>query len=123
MAAKHRVEIVGDQMQKVLSDIICNKVKDPRIPILTSVTEVKMSSDLTHATCYLSVYGGDHEKNDCLKAVEHAKGFIRCEMCKQINLRVAPELHFSLDNTMENASKIMDLIDKTMIEDEKKRNS
>ena len=42
-------------------------------------------------------------------------------MCKYINLRVAPELHFILDNTLEEASKLYQLIDKTVGEDEKKR--
>lgn len=118
---RNRAQIVGDEMQKILSSIIANDVKDPRIPFLTSITEVKMSSDLTHAVCYLSVYGDEKVKNDCLTAVLHATGFIRREMCKHINLRVAPELHFKLDNSMENAARINELIDKTIKHDEEVR--
>ena len=118
---RNRAAIVGDEMQKVLSDIINNKVKDPRIPFLTSVTGVKMSPDLTHATAAISVYGDDKQKKDCLDAINHAKGFIRREMCKQINLRVAPELHFELDNTLEDAARMNSLIDKTLKADEEKR--
>ena len=118
---RNRAQIVGDEMQKVLSNIINNDVKDPRIPLLTSIVEVKMSSDLTHATCYVSVFGNDKEKADAMAAIKHASGFIRREMCKYINLRVAPELHFELDTTLEDASKLYELIDKTMDEDEKKR--
>ena len=118
---RNRAQIVGDEMQKVLSNIINNDVKDPRIPLLTSIVEVKMSSDLTHATCFVSVFGNDKEKADAMAAIKHASGFIRCEMCKYINLRVAPELHFELDTTLEDASRLYELIDKTMDEDEKKR--
>ena len=118
---RNRAQIVGDEMQKVLSNIINNDVKDPRIPLLTSIVEVRMSSDLTHATCYVSVFGDDKAKADALAAIKHANGFIRREMCKYINLRVAPELHFVLDNTLEEASKLYELIDKTVSEDEKKR--
>lgn len=118
---RNRAQIVGDEMQKVLSNIINNDVKDPRIPLLTSIVEVKMSSDLTHATCYVSVFGDDRAKDEALAAIKHASGFIRREMCKYINLRVAPELHFILDNTLEEASKLYQLIDKTVGEDEKKR--
>ena len=118
---RNRAQIVGDEMQKVLSNIINNDVKDPRIPLLTSIVEVKMSSDLTHATCYVSVFGDDKAKDEALAAIKHASGFIRREMCKYINLRVAPELHFVLDNTLEEASKLYQLIDKTVGEDEKKR--
>ena len=118
---RNRAQIVGDEMQKVLSRIINNDVKDPRIPLLTSIVEVRMSSDLTHATCYVSVFGDEHTKNECLRAIIHASGFIRREMCKYINLRVAPELHFVLDNTLEDAAKLYELIDKTVSDDEKKR--
>ncbi len=118
---RNRAQIVGDEMQKILSNIINNEVKDPRIPLLTSIVEVRMSSDLTHATCYVSVFGDEHTKNEALRAIIHATSFIRREMCKYINLRVAPELHFVLDNTLEEAAKLNALIDKTVSEDAKKR--
>lgn len=120
---RKRSLVVGDEMQKVMSDIIMNKLKDPRIPFMTSVTEVKMTSDLSHATVFVSVFGDEKTKKDCLKAIEHAKGFIRCEMVKQINLRVAPELHFKLDNTLEEANRMEKLIDETMKKDEEIRKS
>ena len=118
---RNRAAIVGDEMQKVISDILATKVKDPRIPLLTSVTRVKMSSDLTHAMIDISVFGDDKAKKDCMDAIEHAKGFIRFEMCKHINLRVAPELHFKLDETLEEAARMEALIDKTLEDDKKRR--
>lgn len=118
---KNRAAVVGDEMQKVISDIITNKVKDPRIPFLTSITSVKMTSDLSHATINVSVFGDDKVKSDCMKAIEKAKGFIRFEMCKKINLRVAPELHFKLDTTLEEAARMDAIIDKTLAEDKKRR--
>lgn len=108
-------------MQKVISDIIQNRVKDPRIPILTSVTGVKMSPDLSYAKCFISVYGDDEAKKGCMDALEHAKGFIRTEMCKRINLRVAPQLVFSLDTSLEDAARMEAFINKTLEEDRKKR--
>lgn len=118
---KNRAAVVGDEMQKVISDIITNKVKDPRIPLLTSVTSVKMTSDLSHATINISIFGDDNTKAGAMKAIEKAKGFIRFEMCKRINLRVAPELHFKLDNTLEEAARMEAIIDRTLAEDKKKR--
>ena len=120
---RNRTATVGDEMQKVISDIIHNKVKDPRIPILTSVTGVKMSPDLAYATCYISVYGDDEAKKACMDALKHARSFIRVEMCKRINLRVAPELNFSLDTSLEDAARMDALITKTLEEDRKKRES
>ena len=118
---RNRTQIVGDEMQKVISDIIQNKVKDPRIPMLTSVTGVKMSPDLAYATVYISVYGDDEAKKGCMDALKHAKGFIRTEMCKRINLRVAPELTFSLDTSLEDAARMEAFITKMLEEDRRKR--
>ena len=118
---RNRAEIVGDQMQKVLSDIIQNKLGDPRIPFMTTVTAAKMSSDLTHCTAFISVFGDDKTKQEAMRAIEHAKGFIRCEMVKQINLRVAPELHFKLDNTLDEAETLDDAINRALARDEEIR--
>ena len=118
---RNRAQIVGDQMQKVLSDIIQNRLGDPRIPFMTTVTAAKMSSDLTHCTVFISVFGDDKTKQEAMRAIEHAKGFIRCEMVKQINLRVAPELHFKLDNTLDEAEKLDDAINRALARDEEIR--
>ena len=118
---RNRAQIVGDQMQKVLSDIIQNRVGDPRIPFMTTVTGAKMSSDLTHCTVFISIFGDDKTKQEAMRAIEHAKGFIRCEMVKQINLRVAPELHFKLDNTLDEAARLDDAISRALARDEEIR--
>ena len=118
---RRRPEIVGDEMQKVISSIIGTRLKDPRFPFMTSVTGVKMSSDLTHATVFISVYGDEKTKKDAMDALEHAKGFIRYEAVQEIKLRVAPELHFKLDNTLEEAARMDALIEKTIAEDERRR--
>lgn len=118
---RNRASIVGDEMQKVISDIIMNRLKDPRVPILTSVTDVRMSSDLSYATIYISVYGDDKVRNDAMKAISQARGFIRKEMVKRINLRVAPELIFKLDTTLEDAAKLDSVIDRALENDRKLR--
>ena len=103
---RRRPEIVGDEIQKVISTIIATRLKDPRVPFMTSVTGVKMSSDLSHATVFISVYGDEKTKKDAMDALEHAKGFIRYETVQEIKLRIAPELHFKLDNTLDEAARI-----------------
>ncbi len=118
---RDRAQIVGDEMRKVMQDIFSNEVKDPRVPLLTSVTQVKMTRDLSHATVFVSVFGNDYDKKQALDAIDGAKGFIRYEMCKRINLRLAPELHFKLDNTLEEAARMEAIIDKVKAEDKARR--
>ncbi len=117
---QNRAARVGDEMQKVISQLLLTEVKDPRIPMMTSVLEVRMSSDLTHATVFLSVYGSEKEKVECMEAVTRASGFIRSQVAKRIKLRVAPELHFKLDESIQKGMELMDLIDRTIKEDKER---
>ena len=116
-----RPEIVGDEIQKIIQSVIANKLRDPRVPFMTSVTSVKMSKDLSHATVFISVYGDEKTQKEAMEAIEHAKGFIRYETVQEINLRVAPELSFKLDNSLNDALRMEALIDKTIKEDEARR--
>jgi len=109
---------VGDEMQKVISQIIREEVKDPRIPLMTSVLEVRMSHDLSHATVYLSVMADQKAKEECRAAITGAAGFIRREVCKRIKLRTAPEIQYVFDESIEKGMRLMDLIDKTVREDQ-----
>ena len=117
---QNRAARVGDEMQKVISQLLLTEVKDPRIPMMTSVLEVRMSSDLTHATVFLSVYSSEKEKVECMEAVNRASGFIRSQVAKRIKLRVAPELHFKLDESIQKGMDLMDLIDRTIKEDKER---
>ena len=117
---KNRSDLVADELRKIISDSILNKLKDPRIPLLTSVTEVKVSSDLSHATCFISIYGDENVKAEAMKAINHASGFIRREVANNMRLRVVPELHFKQDNSLEEAAAIGRRIDEVIAEDERK---
>jgi len=109
---------VGDEMQRVISQILREEVKDPRIPVMTSVVEVRMSHDLSHATVYLSVMADEKAKDDCKAAISSASGFIRREVCKRVKLRIAPEMHYVFDESIERGMRLMTLIDQTVREDQ-----
>lgn len=86
-----RATRVGEQMKKELSDIIGRKLKDPRIGFVT-VTDVRVTGDLQQAKVYISVLGDDEQRENTLKALEKAKGFIRSEIGQRIRLRKTPEI-------------------------------
>lgn len=107
---RNRAVAVGDEIRRVVSTLVSMELKDPRIPVLTSITEVKMSPDLRYATCYVSVYGSEQERRECLEALRHASGFIRREVCARVQLRIAPEFRFEEDDSMEESQRLSDLI-------------
>ncbi|MBW4839976.1 MAG: 30S ribosome-binding factor RbfA [Paenibacillaceae bacterium] len=103
--AKNRTGRVGEQIKKELSVLIQSELKDPRIGFVT-VTGVDVTSDLSQAKVYLSVFGDEEKKNESLKAIEKATGFLRTEVGKRIRLRHTPELIFKIDESIAYGSRI-----------------
>lgn len=112
--AKRRNSRLSGEMQRVISEIIRNEVKDPRISEIMSITDVHVTEDLKYAKVYISVYGDIKPTLDALKS---AKGFIRREVGKRIKMRLTPELLFEQDNSIEKGMYMSSLINKVIEED------
>lgn len=112
-----RSDRVGDEIRNVLAAILREEIRDPRLPSLVSVTEVKVTRDLSHANAYISVYGDENQKEDCKAALKSANGFIRREVAKRVKLRIAPEIHFILDESIERGIRMSKLIDQALEHD------
>jgi ribosome-binding factor A len=96
-------------MKKELSDIIGRKIKDPRIGFVT-VTDVQVTGDLQQAKVYISVLGDDEQKENTLKGLAKAKGFIRTEIGHRIRLRKTPEIIFEFDESIDYGNRIENLL-------------
>jgi ribosome-binding factor A len=107
---------VGEQMKKELSEIIGRKLKDPRVGFVT-VTDVAVTGDLQQATVYISVLGDSKQREDTLKGLEKAKGFMRSEIGQRIRLRKTPELFFEFDESVDYGNRIETLISQIHAED------
>ena len=81
-------------------------VGDERVGFV-SITEVKVSNDLRHAWIYYSALGSDKDKKKTEKGLNSAKGYIRSHLCKTLNLKIIPELHFKPDDSLERGSDII----------------
>ncbi|KAA1036974.1 30S ribosome-binding factor RbfA [Macrococcus equipercicus] len=105
----NRKERVGEQMKKELSEIISQKIKDPRVGFVT-VTEVEVTGDLSLATVYVTVLGSDKERRETLAGLEKAKGFMKTEVGQRMKLRIVPELKFVYDESIDYGNKIERMI-------------
>ncbi len=115
--ANRRNNRLSGEMKRVISEVIRNEVKDPRLSELLSVTDVNVTEDLKFAKVYISVYG---DIEPTLEALRSAKGFIRREVGKRIKMRLTPELLFEKDDSIEKGIYMSSLINK-VIEDEESR--
>ncbi len=83
-----------------------------------TVARVDMSHDLKYARVYVSVLGSDREKEECLKALNHARGYIQHKLSPRTNLKYMPVISFVLDLSIEYSLHIDEVLKK--IEDEKR---
>ncbi|WP_173326533.1 30S ribosome-binding factor RbfA [Sharpea azabuensis] len=111
---KERLEAT---MQKELSLILRDEVKDPALRMCT-VTSVTVTNDLSIAKVYISFM--EHEKRG-MDALERSKGFIRSKLAHVLKIRKCPELHFVVDDSLEYGNHIEELIRKIHKEEEEKQ--
>lgn len=105
-----RISRINDEILKELSQIIRGELKDPRIGSLTSVVRVETTPDLKYCKAYVSVLGDHEEKDNVMKGLKNASGFIRRLVAQRVNLRFTPEFTFKLDESAEYAIHMDQLI-------------
>ncbi|WP_456275455.1 30S ribosome-binding factor RbfA [Bacillus sp. AK128] len=104
-----RATRVGEQMKKELGEIIGRKIKDPRVGFVT-VTDVEVTGDLQQAKVFISVLGDEEQRQNTLKGLAKAKGFIRSEIGQRIRLRKTPEITFEFDESVDYGNRIENLL-------------
>lgn len=122
--ASHRSKRINGQIQRELSLLLQQKVKDSRIlDSNVSITQVRATPDLKSATVYVSILGDEEQKKRVLEALKHASGFLRSSLGSTIKLHSVPALQFELDNSVEYGMHIESIlrdlkINKEEIEDD-----
>jgi len=102
---------VGEMLRHALSGILARgEVSDPALEAVSiTVTQVKPSGDMRHATVFVEPLGGQHAK-EVVEALNRHKGFIRGLMGREIALKFTPELRFVEDESFAEAEKIEALL-------------
>ena len=106
-----RTERLNHLLRQEITDLLQREAKDPRLSVMVSVTHVSVSSDLRYAKVFVSVLGTEEEKRRLLTGLHAASGFLRRELSSRLSMRYTPELSFVYDDTMEQAGKVIQLID------------
>lgn len=111
---------VNAEVMRELGNIIRGGIKDPRISPLTSVVAVEVTPDLKYCKAYISVLGDEKAKQDTIKGLKSAEGYIRKQLASSINLRNTPQITFVIDQSIEygvNMSKKIDEVCGNLDED------
>jgi ribosome-binding factor A len=116
----NRTDRVADLLKKEIALLIQNEVRDPRVG-MASVTGVRVSKDLAHASVYVTLLGksSSEEAKEGIEALNKAAGFLRTLLSKQVSLRTTPKLKFIFDDTLARGQYLTDLIDEALARDER----
>ena len=104
-----RARRIEEQLKRLLADLVRREVKDPRVGQVT-ITSVEVSGDLSHANVFFTPFAGMGDASAALAALRHAAGYLRHEVRNQMRLRVAPELAFHIDDSVERGARLSALI-------------
>ena len=105
-----RTQRLNAQFREELSELMLNHLRDPRLTALMSIVRVDVSPDLENADVYISVMGEPEEKASSMQALAHAEPFLRHEMLHRMSIRRIPHLKFHLDESIEEAARVLDLM-------------
>ncbi|KJL45349.1 MULTISPECIES: 30S ribosome-binding factor RbfA [Microbacterium] len=100
---------LGDRIRVILAERLEKGLRDPRLGFVT-ITDVRVTGDLQHASVFYTVLGSAEEREDSAKALKAATGMLRSEVGKHLNVRLTPSLEFIPDAIPENAGHIADLL-------------
>ena len=106
----------GDQIQRVLAELLSRELTDPRVGMVT-LTAVEVSRDLANATVYFTVLGDAAAVKQSQQALQHAAGFLRHALAGRLLSRAVPALHFVHDPSVERGVRIGHLIDTALAAD------
>ena len=131
MGKVYRSGRLGEEIRRILSEMLVSGIKDPRVAgEMVSVSSVDVTRDGSYATCYITVLtanGTSDEgpgpedieiREDVLEGLRSAKGLIKKEIGRKVKVRHVPELIFKIDTSMDYGRHIDKVLEGLSIKDE-----
>jgi len=110
MKSYSRADRIGKKIQRQVSQIIRQGLRDPRIAEVT-VTGVDVSPDLGNARVYYTVPGGEENRRDAGAGLQSAAGFIKRSLAGSLEIKYMPTLRFCYDESIDYGERIDRLLD------------
>jgi ribosome-binding factor A len=110
--SKYRIERINETIKEVLSEIVLNDIKDPRLGLVT-IVYVKTAKDLATAQVHFSVLGDQEQRDMTMKILKSASGFMRHAIANAIDVQHAPDLRWHYDDSLDRAFRINEVLKET----------
>lgn len=104
-------ERAKEQLHREIAWVIANQLRDPRIPSIVTITQIRLAPDKRDATVFVSVFGDEKEQKSAMIALNNAAPFIQRTVSERVSFKHFPHLTFKLDHSIEHAERINELLD------------
>jgi ribosome-binding factor A len=104
-----RARKLAERIKVLVAEALEKTVKDPDLGFVT-ITDVRVTPDLQHASIYFTVFGSDEDKKRSAEIIERNRGRIRGEVGRQLSIRLTPTIEFIADEIPETAAHMNDLL-------------
>ena len=111
MVDRRRIERVNVLLREEIAKLIAAQVNDPRLRGIITITQVQTASDLRSARVYVSVMGDESVRQEALEGIQSSASYLRRELRNRVTLRYVPFLKFVADDAMQEAERVMRIID------------
>ena len=112
----NRTDRIADMVQRELAQLIQKELRDDRLGLVT-LSDVEVTKDLSYSNVYVTIYPAE-QKEESLKTLNRAAGFLRSLLAKRLMLRTVPKLVFHYDDTLDKSDRINELLNKVLKKDE-----
>ena len=104
--ASYRADRMSEDIKREIASVV-RELKDPRVSgKMLTVVHVDVTHDLSYAKVYVSALEGIDTAKEAVKGLTNAAGLIRREITKRLKLRIAPEIKFIADDSVEHSFEI-----------------
>jgi len=105
----NRMRRVDEAIRQVLGEAVAGELRDPRVGFVT-VTDVRTSADLSHARVYVSVLGGQEQREATMAGLRSAHGYLQSRLAAELRFKRTPTLTFAYDDTTDRAMRLEALL-------------
>jgi ribosome-binding factor A len=105
-----RPERVAERIKREAADVLENRVRDPRVTGMVSVTDVEVTPDLSFARVYVSVLKSSTSVDQVMQALQNVAPFVRRQLASRLELREMPEIRFVHDDSLQRGARVDDLL-------------
>lgn len=117
MVDHSRARKLAERIKVLVAESLERSVKDPDLGFVT-ITDVRCTPDLQHATIYYTVFGSDEDKQTSRDIIEKNVWLIRKDVGRGLSIRLTPTIEFVSDEVPETAAHLNDLLAEARARDE-----